>query len=97
MDFRADRRAGMLEIVREEIICRNVQSVGDHDQELKARISASGFYIADMLIIYSNGLTKILLGHLLIHSVSFDALAYTVVVEGHRYTLACGHLHITVP
>ena len=57
VDFRANRGAGMLQIVRQEIVCGNVQGVDDHNQELKARISASGFYIADMLIIYSNNLT----------------------------------------
>lgn len=86
MDFSANWGAGVFQVVRQEIVCGDVQSVGNHDQEFETRISPSGFYVADMLIIYGNSLPEILLRHLFVGSISLDALAYAFVVEGHKYT-----------
>ena len=76
----------MLQIVRQKIVCGDIQSVGDHDQHLKARAFRTGFDVAHVTTCDVYDPSKILLGHLFIHSISLDALAYAFVVEGHRCT-----------
>ena len=48
MDFCADWGAGMLQIVRQEIVCGNVQGVGDHDQQFQTWGSTSVFNITEI-------------------------------------------------
>jgi len=86
VNFRADRGAGMLQIVRQKIVCGDVQGIGDHDQHFQTGAFCTCFNVAHMPTGDVNDLSKFLLGHLFICSISLNALAYTFVVEGHRCT-----------
>ena len=76
MDFCADRGTGVLQIIRQKIVCGDIESVGDHDQEFKTWGTASVFDVAKINGSGMDNITKILLGHLPISSVSLDAFAY---------------------
>ena len=68
------------QVVGQKIVGGNVQGVGDHDQHFKAWTFCTGFDVADMLVDGSYLVSKFLLGHLFISSISLNALAYTFVI-----------------
>jgi len=49
-----NRGAGVFKVVSQKIIGGYVEGVGDGDNQLKAWIPSSQFYIADMLRVYRN-------------------------------------------
>lgn len=65
MDLRVNRGAGMLQIVREQVISGYIQRIGNVDQHFETGGFCSCFDVADMADGYFDDLTQLFLGDLL--------------------------------